>query len=133
MYANSVLNSRTRDSQAAGNGLTGQLAHLLAQQEPGADAISPEQLLAAGYSNCFMKTLKSLDHQHAGLIPAEASITADVIVDQTTAGPSLDVELSVSLPGLDREIAAALVDEAHQNCHYGDVAMGRIEVRTVLL
>ncbi|HEY9104440.1 Ohr subfamily peroxiredoxin [Chitinimonas sp.] len=126
MYANTVLDSQQRSHE-------GTLTDVLALQQPGSDAVSLEQLFAAGYTNCFMKALKSVAAEVPALIPAESSITADVVLDQNSASPALDVELSISLPGLDREVAAALIGEAHLACPYHEVAPGKVAVRTVLL
>ena len=135
MYANPILSSKSTSGQGpiAQGDLQNQLASFLALNELGSDAVSPEQLFAAGYTSCFMKALKSLDGPGASLIPPEASITADVVVGQSATGPALDVELSINLPGLDREIAQQLIHEAHLICPYAEVAPGKVEVKTVLL
>ncbi|GAB3258533.1 OsmC family protein [Chitinimonas naiadis] len=135
MYANPILSSKSAHDQGpiAQGDLQNQLAGFLALNELGSDAISPEQLFAAGYSSCFMKALKSVGGQGVSLIPPEASITADVVVGQSAIGPALDVELSINLPGLDREIAQQLIQQAHLICPYAEVAPGQVEVKTVLL
>lgn len=126
MYANTVLESQQRGHQ-------GSLSEVLALQQPGSDTVSLEQLFAAGYASSFMKALKKVAADVPALIPAESSITADVVVNHAVSGPVLDVELSISLPGLDREVAQALVAEADQVCPYHEVAPGVVAVHTVLL
>jgi lipoyl-dependent peroxiredoxin len=40
----------------------------------------------------------------------------------------LQARLNVSLPGVEREVAQALVDEAHQTCPYSKATPGNIDV-----
>lgn len=47
-------------------------------------------------------------------------------------GHGLAVALSVSLPVLDQEIAAVLVDAAHEVCPYSNATRGNIDVTIVL-
>jgi organic hydroperoxide reductase OsmC/OhrA len=46
----------------------------------------------------------------------------------TDGGYALRARLNVSLPGLGREVAQALVDAAHQLCPYSKATRGNIEV-----
>jgi lipoyl-dependent peroxiredoxin len=47
----------------------------------------------------------------------------------TTRGAyGLAARLNVSLPGLEREVAQALVDAAHQLCPYSNATRGNIDV-----
>ena len=48
------------------------------------------------------------------------------------ANIALAVALSVSLPVLDQDIAAKLVDAAHQVCPYSNATRGNIDVTIVL-
>jgi osmotically inducible protein OsmC len=43
-------------------------------------------------------------------------------------GYFLRTRLNVSLPGVEREVAQALVDEAHQICPYSKATRGNIEI-----
>ncbi len=51
-------------------------------------------------------------------------------MDLGTAGTDyfLQARLNVSLPGLDREVAQAIVDTAHQTCPYSKATRGNIDV-----
>jgi organic hydroperoxide reductase OsmC/OhrA len=52
----------------------------------------------------------------------------------TTGGAYfLQARLNVSLPGLEREVAQALVDGAHQTCPYTKATRGNISVVTNLV
>lgn len=95
-------------------------------------ATNPEQLFAAGYSACYMGALRF----HAGArkiaFPADASVDAECDVGPAGAGFGLAVRMKVSLPGLDRETAQALVDAAHQTCPYSRAVSGNIPVELTL-
>lgn len=43
-------------------------------------------------------------------------------------GYFLQARLSISLPGLERDLAEALVEEAHRTCPYSKASRGNIDV-----
>jgi organic hydroperoxide reductase OsmC/OhrA len=61
-------------------------------------------------------------------LSADAAIDA---VDLCTTGDAyfLRARLNVSLPGLERQVAQALVDAAHQTCPNSEATRGNIDVR----
>jgi lipoyl-dependent peroxiredoxin len=61
-------------------------------------------------------------------VPADMSIDAEV--DLNTAGGQyfLSARLNISLPGLEREVAQALADAAHQTCPYSKAVRGNVDV-----
>lgn len=95
----------------------------------GGEATNPEQLFAAGYSACFIGAIKFVASQSRKQIPADASITGKVGIGQIPGGFGLEVELNISLPGLDRAEAEDLVAKAHQVCPYSNATRGNIDVR----
>lgn len=95
----------------------------------GGDGTNPEQLFAAGYSACFIGALKFVASQSKRRIPADASITAQVGIGQIPGGFGLDVDLNISLPGLEQADAQALVEAAHLVCPYSNATRGNIDVR----
>ncbi|GAB3387771.1 organic hydroperoxide resistance protein [Azotobacter armeniacus] len=95
----------------------------------GGEATNPEQLFAAGYSACFIGSLKFVASQSQRQIPADASITGKVGIGQIPGGFGLEVELDIHLPGLERAVAEELVAAAHQVCPYSNATRGNIEVR----
>jgi Ohr subfamily peroxiredoxin len=93
---------------------------------------NPEQLFAAGYSSCFHNALV-LVGRRAGYDLTGSTVAAKVgIGPNKQRGYGLAVALSVSLPVLDAEIAAKLVDAAHEVCPYSNATRGNIDV-TILL
>ena len=95
----------------------------------GGQATNPEQLFAAGYSACFIGALKFVASQTKRKIPDDASITAHVGIGQIPGGFGLDIDLHISLPGLDQDDAQSLVDAAHQVCPYSNATRGNVDVR----
>ncbi|WP_406125512.1 organic hydroperoxide resistance protein [Streptomyces sp. NBC_00989] len=93
---------------------------------------NPEQLFAAGYSSCFHNALV-LVGRRAGFDLTGSTVAAKVgIGPNKQRGYGLAVALSVSLPILDADIAAKLVDAAHEVCPYSNATRGNIDV-TILL
>lgn len=93
---------------------------------------NPEQLFAAGYSSCFHNALV-LVGRRSGFDLTGSTVAAKVgIGPNKQRGYGLAVALSVSLPVLDQEVAAQLVDAAHEVCPYSNATRGNIDV-TILL
>ena len=97
---------------------------------PGAAAggTNPEQLFAAGWSACFLSAVELAAARRKVTLPADRAIDAEVDLGTNDGGYVLRARLNVSLPGLDREVAQALVDEAHQLCPYSKATRGNIDV-----
>jgi osmotically inducible protein OsmC len=89
---------------------------------------NPEQLFAAGWSACFIGAMKIAAGKMKVRIPDDAAIDAEVDLCLTGDAYFLQARLNVSLPGLDREIAQALADAAHQTCPYSKATRGNIDV-----
>jgi Ohr subfamily peroxiredoxin len=89
---------------------------------------NPEQLFAAGWSACFMSAIGLAASQRKVALPADRAIDAEVDLGTNAGGYLLRARLNVSLPGLDREVARALVDAAHQLCPYSKATRGNIDV-----
>src|ERR671938_544238 len=95
---------------------------------------NPEQLFAAGYAACFIGAMKFVASQGGPKVPADASVTSTVgIGPRSEGGFGLDIDLAVSLPGLDRAEAEALVEKAHQVCPYSNATRGNVDVRLTVV
>jgi Ohr subfamily peroxiredoxin len=95
----------------------------------GGEGTNPEQLFAAGYSACFIGALKFAAGQQKQQLPADTAVTGKVGIGQIPGGFGLEVELSVSLPGLDQATAEQLTEAAHKVCPYSNATRGNIDVR----
>lgn len=97
---------------------------------------NPEQLFAAGYSACFIGALKAVAARQKTSLPAELSITADVAIGPMTgkAGAfGISVAMAISIPGMERAAAEALVAAAHEVCPYSNATRGNIDVALKLV
>lgn len=95
----------------------------------GAVGTNPEQMFAAGYSACFLGAMKFVAGQQKITLPAETSITGKVGIGPIPAGFGIEVDLAVTIPGMDRAQAEALVQAAHQVCPYSNATRNNIDVR----
>ena len=92
---------------------------------------NPEQLFASGYSACFIGAMKAVARNQKIALPAEVSITADVSIGPMSGKPGafgIAVAMAVSVPGLDKAAAEALVKAAHEVCPYSNATRGNIDV-----
>ncbi len=94
---------------------------------------NPEQLFAAGWSACFESAIALAAGKAKIALPARASIHAEVDLNLGADGYILSARLNVRLPGLERDAAKALVDEAHRICPYSKATRGNIEVAIELV
>jgi lipoyl-dependent peroxiredoxin len=90
--------------------------------------VNPEQLFAAGWSACFEGAMGLVAHKRKIALPADLAIDAEVDLCAGDSGYFLRARLNVSVPGVKREVAQALVDEAHQTCPYSKATRGNIDV-----
>jgi lipoyl-dependent peroxiredoxin len=89
---------------------------------------NPEQLLAAGWSACFESAMGIAARKRRIALPPDLAIDAEVDLNLSEVGYFLRARLNVSVPGLEREVAQALADEAHQTCPYSKATRGNIDV-----
>ncbi|RWI29827.1 organic hydroperoxide resistance protein [Mesorhizobium sp.] len=94
---------------------------------------NPEQLFAAGWSACFEGAMAIAARNMNVVLPADLAIDAEVDLNSGDGGFFLSARLNVSLPGMDRNDARAIVDVAHQTCPYSKATRGNIEVEINLI
>ena len=97
---------------------------------PGSTGIgtNPEQLFAAGWSACFIGAMGLAAAKIKISLPTDLAVDAEVDLGTTGGAYFLQARLNVSLPGVDRKVAQALVDAAHQTCPYSKATRGNIDV-----
>jgi lipoyl-dependent peroxiredoxin len=104
------------------------LAMALPKEMGGAgEGHNPEQLFALGYSSCFGQAILALAKKHE-LDGAAAKVTCAVTLDKDEVSFGLKVELTVSLPGADKQKVQALVEDAHKICPYSRATRGNVPV-----
>jgi Ohr subfamily peroxiredoxin len=89
---------------------------------------NPEQLLAAGWSACFIGAMRIAAGKLKVKVPADVAVDAEIDLCQRGDAYFLQARLNVSLPGLERDVARTLADMAHQTCPYSKATRGNIEV-----
>jgi osmotically inducible protein OsmC len=90
---------------------------------------NPEQLFAAGWSACFISAMGLVANKMKVKLPADAAVDAEIDLCNSGDVYFLRARLNVSLPGLEREVAQAIVDTTHDTtCAYSNATRGNIEV-----
>jgi Ohr subfamily peroxiredoxin len=102
---------------------------------PGAkgDGTNPEQLFATGWSACFIGAMQVAAGKMKVTLPPDLAIDAEVDLGTNAGGYLVQARLNISLPGMDRETARALVDEGHKLCPYSKATRGNINVEINLV
>jgi lipoyl-dependent peroxiredoxin len=98
---------------------------------PGAPGIgtNPEQLFAAGWSACFISAMGLVANKMKVKLPADTAVDAEIDLCNSRDVYFLRARLNVSLPGLEREVAQAIVDATHDaTCAYSNATRGNIDV-----
>lgn len=95
----------------------------------GGAGTNPEQLFAAGYSACFIGAMKFVAASQKKALPADVSVNGLVgIGPNGKGGFGIAVTLNISLPGMEKEAAEALIHQAHEVCPYSNATRGNVEV-----
>ena len=127
-----LYTAKTHTTGARANGAVrssdGQLDLRLSTPGAGRPGSNPEQLFAAGWSACFEGAMGLAARKMKIALPADLAIDAEVDLCLTDGAYFLQARLNVSLPGLEREVAQALADAAHQTCPYSKAIRGNVDV-----
>jgi osmotically inducible protein OsmC len=94
---------------------------------------NPEQLFAVGWSACFTSAIKLVAAKMKVKLPQELAVDPEVDLYTGDDGYFLQARLNVSLPGVDREVAQAVIEGAHQTCPYSKATRGNIKVELNLV
>src|ERR1700760_2358589 len=114
LYKATATSNGGRDGRAisSDNALDVKLAAPRELGGNGAAGTNPEQLFAAGYSACFLSAMKFVAGQKKQTLPADTQVTAEVgIGPNDKGGFALDIDLRVSLPGLDAGAGKEMVGD----------------------
>jgi len=131
LYTGKTHTSGGRDG--ASRSADGRLDIKLSSPGTAGSGTNPEQLFAAGWSACFIGAMGLAAGKMKIALPADLAVDAEVDLGTTHGGYFLQARLNVSLPGLERDIARALVDAAHQTCPYSKATRGNIDVEINLV
>lgn len=89
---------------------------------------NPEQMFAAGWAVCFEGAIGIAASKSRVTLPADMAIDSEVDLCLSGGTYSLRARLNVNLPGMQREVAQALLDSADQTCPYSKAIRGNVEV-----
>jgi Ohr subfamily peroxiredoxin len=130
LYTAKAHTTGGRDGQSKTD--DGRLSVTLTPPGASGNGTNPEQLFAAGYSACFIGAIKAVAGKMKLTVPADVSVDAEVDLGSIPNGYGIAARLKVSLPGMDRDSAQALVNAAHQVCPYSNATRGNIDVTLTL-
>jgi Ohr subfamily peroxiredoxin len=127
LYTGKTHTTGGRDGQARSS--DGRLDIRLSPPGSAGIGTNPEQLFAAGWSACFIGAMGKAASRLKVALPAGTAVDAEVDLCLVEGEYFLQARLNVSLPGLDREVARAVVDGAHQTCPYSKMTRGNVDVQ----
>jgi Ohr subfamily peroxiredoxin len=93
---------------------------------------NPEQLLAAGWSACFIGAMGLAARKMKIALPAETASEVEIDLCFREDGYVLRARHAINLPGLDPLAARAIVDAAHEICPYSKATRGNVSVEISL-
>jgi Ohr subfamily peroxiredoxin len=90
---------------------------------------NPEQLFAAGWSACFISAMGLVANKMKVKLPPDVAVDAEIDLCNSGDVYFLRARLNISLPGLGRDVAQAIVDATHgATCAYSNATRGKIDV-----
>lgn len=136
VYSTSATSTGGRDGQSVSedNRLSVTLSTPKELGGAGGEGTNPEQLFAAGYSACFIGAMKFVAGAEKLKLPQDLSVKATIGIGQNDKGPgfAISAALSVNLPGMEKDVAEALIAKAHQVCPYSNATRGNVDVQVTL-
>ena len=88
---------------------------------------NPEQLFALGWSSCFGQAVLALAKKH-GLDGQAAEVGCNITIDKDEISFALKAELTLRIPGADKEKVQALLEDAHKICPYSRATRNNVPV-----
>lgn len=99
----------------------------------GKPGTNPEQLFAAGWSACFIGAMTKAAAKRQLRLPADVAVDTEVDLGMAGDAYLLQARLRITLEGLERNVAQAIIDDAHQTCPYSKATRGNISVTLTLV
>lgn len=116
-----------------GRSLDGRLDVKLSTPGSVGTGTNPEQLFAVGWSGCFEESMKIAARKLKVRLPEETALDAEIDLCKTGEDYFLQARLNVSVPGLVRNQAQAVVDAAERICTYSKAIRGNVDVKIKLV
>jgi lipoyl-dependent peroxiredoxin len=126
-----LYTAKTHTTGGRENGVSrssdGYLDVRIAPPGSGRAGTNPEQLFAAGWSACFESAIAIAAHKRKIALPDGVAIDAEVDLHLADDAYFLSARLNVSIPGVARDVAQTLVDDAEELCPYSKATRGNID------
>lgn len=87
-----------------------------------------EQLFAGAWSACYSSAIGVAAQEMKVKLPSDVAVEVEVDVGQTGNDYFIQSRFNVIVPGVDRDVAEALVHRAHEICPYSKATKGNIDV-----
>jgi osmotically inducible protein OsmC len=87
-----------------------------------------EKLFAGVWSACYITAAGVAAQQKKVKLPADVAVEVEIDLGQTGNAYLTQARFNVNVPGVAREVAEALVNEAHEICPYSKVTRGNIDM-----
>lgn len=87
-----------------------------------------ERLFAGAWSACFISAVELAAKAQKVALPSDLSVDIEVDLGMTGGAYFLQARLDVSMPGVAREVAVAVVHAADEMCPYSKATRGNIDV-----
>ena len=131
LYTAKVRTTGGRDG--ASRSSDGRLGIKLSTPGSAGSGTNPEQLLAAGWSACFISAMGQAARKMKVMLPTDAANEVEIDLCFREGQYFLQARHNVSVPGLEPEVARALVDAAHETCPYSKALRANINVEINLV
>ncbi|MDR6372103.1 Ohr subfamily peroxiredoxin [Chryseobacterium bernardetii] len=127
LYSGNVVVTGGRNGEAKSS--DGKLDIELTSPGSKGNGTNPEQLLAAGWSACFIGAMHLASAKIGITLPAGLSVNTSVDLATNDDGFFLQAHLQILLPGLAIDQARKVVETAHATCPYSKATRGNINVK----
>lgn len=127
LYSGNVIVTGGRNGEAKSS--DGKLDIELTSPGSKGNGTNPEQLLAAGWSACFIGAMHLAAAKTGVDLPSDLSLNASVDLATNDDGFFLQAHLQILLPGLAIDEARKVVEMAHATCPYSKATRGNINVK----
>jgi len=127
LYSGKVVVTGGRDGKAKSN--DGKLDIELTSPGAKGNGTNPEQLLAAGWSACFIGAMHLGASQLKIALPANLSVNTSVDLATTDEDFFLQAHLEIHLPDMSTDEARKVVETAHVTCPYSKATRGNMNVK----
>jgi osmotically inducible protein OsmC len=111
----------------------GELDIILSSPGSNRPGTNPEQLLAAGWSACFIGAMGKEAINLDVKLPAEHYVNTEIDLVLTENGYELKARLNISLPGIDQDVAQKVIEGAALTCPYSKAIKGNVKTEYNLI